>query len=184
LKKRRLDFLDKKSGQSSLFQTNNLNIAPDTSFVSTSVPKQNPFGGNGMSFTNITAYFHDADYYVRFGKLHTGIDLVPTDQYYQNSKTYQSTHKVVIFATMNGSVRHYVDQNGGETVEITNADSSIKVLYNHFSVVLVESGNVTTGTPIGIMGATGFATGEHVHYEIQTRDGNNWLPVNPLGYIQ
>jgi len=168
----------------SLFQANDLNISPDTSFLSTSVPKQNPFGGFGMSFTNITAYFLDPDYYLRFGRNHTGVDLVPSDEYYKSSKTYRETGKVVIFATINGTVSHYIDQYGGETVEITNNDNSFKVVYIHFSKVLVTSGQVSAGTPVGIMGATGFATGEHGHYEIRSKDGNNWLAVNPLNYIQ
>ncbi len=169
---------------SSVFQSNTLNIAPDTSFISTNVPKQNPFGGSGMSYTNITAFFHDASYYLKFGKQHTGIDLVPSDDYFQHSKTWQDAHKVVIFATMNGTVNHYVDEYGGETVEITNSDNSIRVKYIHFSTVLAESGTISPGTPVGIMGETGFATGEHVHYEIQHKDGSYWVAVDPLNYIQ
>ncbi|QQG40572.1 MAG: M23 family metallopeptidase [Candidatus Levyibacteriota bacterium] len=163
---------------------NPLHIPPDTSFVATNVPKQNPFGGSGMSYTTTTAYFMDPDYYLKFGKNHMGIDFIPSDEYFKSSQTYKNTQKVVIFATMNGRVRHYVDQYGGETVEITNTDNSVKVLYVHFSIVLVESGSVVPGTPIGIMGETGFATGEHLHYEIQTKDGNNWIATNPLNYIQ
>lgn len=169
---------------SSIFQPNSLNIAQDTSFVSTNVPKQNPFGGSGMNYTNITAFYHDSSYYLTFGKQHTGLDLVPSDDYFQHSKTYQDTHKIVIFATMNGTVNHYVDEYGGETVEITNSDSSIRVKYIHFSTVLVESGTISPGTPVGIMGETGFATGEHVHYEIQHKDGSYWVTVDPLNYIQ
>lgn len=163
---------------------NQLNIAPDTSFIATPVPKQNPFGGGGMAYTNITAYFMDPDYYLKFGKNHIGIDLVPSDSYYQNSQTYKDTQKVVIFATMNGNVSHYVDQYGGETVEITNNDNSMKVLYVHFGTVLAESGAIAPGTPVGIMGETGFATGEHVHYEVRINDNGNWLTVNPLNYMQ
>lgn len=168
----------------SIFQPNTLNIAPDASFTPTSVPRQNPFGGSGMSFTVITAFFHDSAYYLKFGKQHTGIDLVPSDDYFKNSKTWQDTHKVVIFATINGTVNHFVDQYGGETVDITNSDGTIRVRYIHFSTVLVDSGSVSPGQPVGIMGETGFATGEHVHYEVQVKDGNNWIPVNPLNYIQ
>ncbi len=168
----------------SIFQENSLHIAPDTSFLPTSIPKQNPFGGPGMSFTNVTAGFFDPSYFKRFGINHTGLDLVPTDEYFKESKTWQETHKVVIFATINGTARTYTDQYGGETVEITNNDNSLKVIYIHFSTTLAKPGQISPGTPVGIMGETGFATGEHVHYEIQTRDGNNWLPVNPLNYIQ
>lgn len=168
----------------SIFQVNDLNIAPDTSFVATSVPKQNPFGGLGMSYTNITANFLDPDYYLRFGRNHTGVDLVPSDEYYKNSKTYKETGKAVMFATINGTASSYIDQYGGETVEITNSDNSYKIVYIHFSKILVTSGQVSAGTPVGIMGATGFATGEHGHYEIRVKDGNSWKAVNPLNYIQ
>lgn len=166
------------------FTENSLNIPVDTSFIETSIPRQNPLGGSGMSFTTVTAYYMDADYYLRFGKNHTGIDLVPSNTYYQNSTTYQQVQKVAVFATINGTARHFVDSYGGESVEIVNSSNNMKVVYVHFSQVLVESGTVRAGTPIGIMGGTGFSTGDHVHYEVRIKDGNNWLPVNPLNYIQ
>ena len=51
--------------------------------------------------------------------------------------------------------------------------------------VCVSTGQTAqAGTPLGEMGKTGFATAEHVHYEIRIKDGSNWLPVNPLTYIQ
>lgn len=166
------------------FGQNTLNIPPDTSFTETSVPKQNPLGGSGMLFTTVTAYYMDADYYLRFGRNHEGIDLVPSDTYYQNSTTYQQVQKVAVFATINGTARHFVDSYGGESIEIVNSSNNMKVVYVHFSQVLVESGTVRAGTPIGIMGGTGFSTGDHVHYEVRIKDGNNWLPVNPLNHIQ
>ena len=169
---------------SSVFQ-NPTNIALDSSFGDTAVPKKNPFGGNGMSYSVITAYFLDPAYYLQFGKNHTGVDMVPSQAYYTNSKTYKETHQVVIFATISGGVNQYVDQYGGETIEITNTDNTFKVLYVHFSSMLVNSGTtVKAGTPVGIMGDTGFSTGDHVHYEIHIKDGNTWRAVNPLNYIQ
>lgn len=169
---------------SSLFQ-NPSDIAIDTSFGDTAVPKKNPFGGSGLSYSTITAYFLDPSYYLQFGRNHTGIDMVPSEEYYKNSQTYQDTHQVVIFATISGSVNQYVDQYGGETVEITNSDKTFKVLYIHFSTILVDnSTKIKSGTPIGIMGNTGFSTGDHVHYEVRIKDGNSWRAVNPLEYIQ
>lgn len=160
-------------------------IPPDTSFTSTSIPKRNPFGGFGMSYTTVTAYFMDPNYYLQFGKNHLGIDLIPSDSYLQNSTSYQQTHQVAAFSIIDGTVNHYIDQYGGETVEVTNSDSSLKVIYIHFSSVLVSTGDIIkAGTPVGIMGASGEATGPHVHYQIDTKDGNNWDPVNPLNYIQ
>jgi murein DD-endopeptidase MepM/ murein hydrolase activator NlpD len=161
------------------------NIASDDSFIETPIPHQNPLGGVGMSYVAITAYFLDPNYFLHFGKIHTGVDFVPTDTYYKNSKTYKETHQVVVFSTINGTVRHYVDGYGGETVEVTNEQQSLKAIFVHFSTVFVNSGAVIkAGTPIGIMGKSGFATGEHVHYEIQVKSGNSWGITNPLQYIQ
>jgi len=166
-----------------LFAQNPSDIAIDTNFSQTSTPRQNPLGGSSLSYSTITAYFLDSEYYLRFGRNHTGIDMVPSDSYYKNSATYKETGKVVVFATVNGSVSHYIDQYGGETIEITSSNGDYKAVYIHFSSVLVTPGTVTAGTPIGIMGGTGFATGDHVHYEIKIKDGNTYRAVNPLNYI-
>lgn len=161
-----------------------LSVSFDDSFAETSVPQQNPFGGPGMTYTAITAFFHDPRYFLNFGRIHTGADLVPTLLYYATSKTYKETGQVIAFSTINGTARFYVDEYGGETVEITNSDNTFRVKYIHFKKVLVTGGNVKAGTPVGIMGDTGLATGEHVHYEIQVNSGGKWTPVNPLPYIQ
>ncbi len=168
----------------SLFQDGSGEHQADSGFTQTEVPRQNPLGGNGMEFVTVTAYFLDPSYYLQFGRNHTGIDLVPSDSYYQNSQSYKDTGEILTFATINGTVSYYVDQYGGNTVEINSDNGSIKVIYIHFSRVLVESGHVTAGTPVGVMGDTGNATGEHVHYEVRTKNGSNWQAVNPLNYIE
>jgi len=109
---------------------------------------------------------------------------VPSAEYLKNSQTYKEYKQVVVYSTVNGTARHYVDQFGGETVEVTSSDNAMKVVFIHFSQVLVESGEVIAGTPLGIMGETGNATGEHVHYEVKIKDGDTWLAVNPLNYIK
>ncbi len=167
------------------FTPSTSSIPADTSFADTQIPKQNPFGGSGMSYTAITAYFLDPNYFLEFGKQHEGVDLVPTDTYYQQSTTYQSVHQVVLFSTLTGTVNHYIDQYGGEPVEVTNNDGSLKSVNIHFSSVLVNTGDyIKAGTAIGIMGQTGDATGPHLHYQIDIKDGSNWDPVTPLNYIQ
>ena len=154
-------------------------------FVQSAIPSQNPFGGAGMSYTSITAGFMDPAYFLQFGKAHTGIDMVPNSTYYANSEVYKQEHKVIIFATHSGTVTFYVDSEGGETVEILSDTGDLKTKYIHFKEVSVKTGDtVEAGTPLGVMGETGFATGEHLHYEIQIKDNNNWKPVNPLIYIQ
>ena len=160
-------------------------VATDTSFVETSVPHQNPFGGSALSYTTVTSYFMDSAYYLQFGKAHTGVDLVPSSAYFANSQSYKNTGKVNVFSTINGKVNYYVDSEGGETIEVTNSQGSLKVVFIHFSSVYVHAGDtVQAGVALGVMGETGFATGAHVHYEVRTNDGNRWLAVNPLNYIQ
>lgn len=157
----------------------------DEGFIQSSMPSQNPFGGSGMIYTSITAGFMDPSYFLQFGKNHTGTDLVPNDEYYKNSKTYQETKKIIVYATHTGNAISYTDSNGGETVEVTNGDGSLKSIYIHFKEIYVNTGDtIQAGTPLGEMGKTGFATGEHLHYEIRIKDGGNWLSVNPLTYIK
>ncbi len=160
------------------------NIASDDSFSETTVPIQNPFGGQGLNYTTITAHFLDSNYFLNFGRIHTGMDLVPNESYFKNSKTYKETNQVVIFSTINGSARYYIDQYGSETVELVNAEQTAKVAFLHLSKVLVSGGTIKAGTAIGIMGKTGLATGEHLHYEVRLRDGSSWRAVNPLNFIQ
>lgn len=64
----------------------------------------------------------------------------------------------------------------GNHVLISNG-TSVQSLYAHLSTILVKPGeDVTKQTEIGEVGATGWATGNHLHFEIY-QDGT---PVNPL----
>jgi murein DD-endopeptidase MepM/ murein hydrolase activator NlpD len=56
----------------------------------------------------------------------------------------------------------------------------VRVLYCHLSRVQVVAGDsVTPGQVIGEVGATGLATGAHLHFEVQV-DGRAVDPVNWL----
>ena len=154
-------------------------------FVQTSIPSQNPLGGAGMSYTSITAGFMDPAYFLQFGKNHTGIDLVPNETYYASSQTYKQENKIIIYATHSGTVTFYVDSEGGETVEILSNTKDLKTKYIHFKEVFVKTGDIVkAGKPLGIMGKTGFASGEHLHYETQIKDNTSWKLINPFIYIK
>lgn len=154
-------------------------------FIQATIPSQNPFGGSGMSYTSVTAGFMDPAYFLQFGTNHTGIDIIPNSNYYQNSSSYKENHKVIIYATHSGKANTYTDSEGGETVEILNDNEDLKTKYIHFKDIYVSSGNkVQAGTALGEMGGTGFATGEHLHYELQIKDSSVWKLVNPLSYIK
>lgn len=162
----------------------NVNLPTDGSFISTDVPLQSPLGGVGLSMVKITAGFMDPNY-TFFGGVHKGVDFVPSDLYYQVNEIYKKTGDIVVYETLNGKVRYYVDQYGSNTVEIENKDSTIKTIDMHLNKVFVSTGDpATAGKPMGTMGDTGFTTGEHLHYEIRVNNNGTWTPVDPLGYIQ
>ena len=67
----------------------------------------------------------------------------------------------------------------GNMVEITHP-SGYRTIYGHLEKVLVRPGQkVARGEHVGLVGATGRATGPHLHYEVRLGD----RPVNPLEYI-
>ena len=67
----------------------------------------------------------------------------------------------------------------GNTVVIDHGDG-ISTLYGHCSVIYVSEGqSVSMGQKVAAVGATGLATGPHLHFEVR----KNGKPVNPMGYI-
>lgn len=63
----------------------------------------------------------------------------------------------------------------GNHVFIRNNDQ-LQSLYAHFSKILVKAGDaVTKTTEIGLVGSTGWATGNHVHLEVY----QNGVAINP-----
>lgn len=160
-------------------------IEIDAGFTQTSVPRQIPLGGDGLSFASITAGFMDPGYFLIFGMNHTGIDLVPNTNYYENNTSYKEYNKVIVYATHSGKASVYTDQYGAETVEVLAGDGKMKSVYKHMKQTFVSNSvSVRAGTPVGEMGKTGLATAEHVHYEIRLKSGDSWVAVNPLTYIK
>lgn len=69
----------------------------------------------------------------------------------------------------------------GYVVEI-NHGNGYQTLYGHMkagSLKVTAGQHVSQGQEIGIMGATGQATGQHLHFEIH----KNGVPVNPAPYL-
>ena len=66
----------------------------------------------------------------------------------------------------------------GYTVKIRNGNTTY--LYAHLSRMLVKKGAVVSkGQQIGKMGATGRATGPHLHFEVIVKKAQ----VNPIAYL-
>lgn len=85
-----------------------------------------------------------------------------------------------VYATAYGRVTFAGVRNGyGYTVEIDHG-YGFSTRYAHLSKILVRRGQyVKRGDLIGKMGATGLATGPHLHYEVRILG----RAVNPIGYL-
>lgn len=113
----------------------------------------------------ITCYFGSPD---PNGRAHRGMDIgAPT-----GAGIVAAAEGTVIISTFAGSYGNYivVDHGGG-----------LKTLYAHCSALYVGVGTyVTKGQSIAAVGTTGFVTGAHLHFEVQTSGGLQ----NPLAYLQ
>lgn len=69
--------------------------------------------------------------------------------------------------------------NGGGNVVTVDSGNGFVVEYNHLQGVALASGWVPAGTVIGWIGATGWATGCHLHYAVML----NGQYVDPLIYL-
>jgi murein DD-endopeptidase MepM/ murein hydrolase activator NlpD len=77
--------------------------------------------------------------------------------------------------------RNPYEGNNGAIIVIIAHGGGVSTLYAHLSSVSVGPGQaVGRGATIGYMGATGYATGTHLHFEVWAGD---WNPVNPYAYL-
>jgi murein DD-endopeptidase MepM/ murein hydrolase activator NlpD len=98
---------------------------------------------------------------------HNGIDLAaPT-----GTEVHSATYGVAFTG---------FDPGGAGSFVVVVDDARVRVLYCHLSAFRVRSGDsVMPGQVVGLVGATGLATGPHVHFEIDV-DG---VPVDPAVWL-
>jgi len=92
---------------------------------------------------------------------------------------YAAPSGTPIHATADGTVAFIGRQNGYGNVIILKHDGKYSTLYAHqraFAKGLKQGSKVRQGQLIGYVGATGWATGPHLHYEFRV----NNTPVDPL----
>ncbi|MGC0338536.1 M23 family metallopeptidase [Streptomyces sp. SLBN-8D4] len=101
---------------------------------------------------------------------HTGVDLaVPT-----GTPVYAVGSGVVVLASWSGAY--------GKAVTIKLSDSRY-VVYAHLSRISVARGaKVKAGTRLGSSGATGRATGPHLHFEVRARRPYG-SDIDPVKYL-
>lgn len=104
---------------------------------------------------------------LRKRKMHNGVDIA-------------APSRSTIKAAAAGSVMTVGWISGyGNTVTIDHG-SGISTLYAHCSSIYVKAGQyVEAGQRIAAVGATGLATGPHLHFEVRV----NGKPVNPRNYL-
>lgn len=100
--------------------------------------------------------------------LHTGLDIAMPE----NSRIFAVYDGVVVKADYNNVRGNYVVIKHSDNLETT---------YNHCNKILVrENQKVKQGERIALVGATGYATGNHLHYEVLL---NNKY-VNPIWVLE
>lgn len=100
---------------------------------------------------------------------HQGVDLAAN----YDEPVMAAASGTVVFAG--------VIPSGALTVEIAHA-SGIHTLYLHEEQLFVQQGQqVQKGQIIGLVGATGMATGPHVHFQVQDPSGS---PIDPMSFLK
>jgi murein DD-endopeptidase MepM/ murein hydrolase activator NlpD len=99
--------------------------------------------------------------------MHTGVDMHAT----QGEPIKAAASGVVAFAGVRSGY--------GNTVIIDHGNQ-FATLYGHASVLKVRTGQtVGAGQVVALVGATGLATGPHLHFEVRILG----TPVNPASYM-
>jgi len=128
---------------------------------------QGAFLRNAIKFTRISSTFGKRRHPIHGSwRNHNGVD-------------YAAPTGTPIQATADGVVEFIGNQRGYGKVIILKHHSGYSTLYAHqsrFADGLKKGDKVEQGQQIGYVGATGWATGPHLHYEFRIND----KPVDPL----
>lgn len=103
------------------------------------------------------------------GAPHTGIDLAAPE-----GTPIISATKGVVVDVLDQGQQHY-----GKSVWVA-PDTGTQIIYGHMSRQDAQKGKVVAqGEQLGLVGHTGFATGDHLHLEVRV----NGQPVNPRQFL-
>ena len=112
----------------------------------------------------------------RPGEFHFGVDLA------------KSGYVPIVAAADGVVIRSYYSNSYGNCIFISHSYNGqvYTTVYAHMEQRLVQSGAVVKkGQQIGVMGSTGDATGQHLHFELHRGE---WVPdrhnaINPVGIV-
>lgn len=104
---------------------------------------------------------------LHYTRLHAGTDFGGG----YGAAVYSAGSGVVIAAGTRGGYGNCV---------IIDHGNGMSTVYGHLSRIMVSEGqNVSPHQRVGSIGASGLATGPHLHFEVRI----NGRPVNPMGYL-
>lgn len=148
-------------------QSNEQNVVQPVNHIVVKGTKVIPSRGEGSFAWPAVGGYVSSKQGMRWGKMHKGIDIARPS----NKTIKAADNGVVVFAGWS---------NGYGNKIIIDHHNGFQTLYGHMSSLNVKTGQtVSKGTAIGIMGATGDATGVHLHFEVY----KNGSLVNPLSYL-
>jgi peptidase M23-like protein/putative peptidoglycan binding protein len=104
--------------------------------------------------------------------------FAPRDQDFHPGIDLGAAYGTAVRSAMSGRVTwaDFLPGGWGNLVVVTGA-LGVQTLYAHLSEIEVEVGDsVSAGTLLGLVGATGDATGPHLHFEVRVRGA----AVNPV----
>ncbi len=85
-----------------------------------------------------------------------------------------------VYAAGTGVVIAAGTRGGYGNCVIIDHGNGMSTVYGHLSKIMVSEGqNVSPRQRVGSIGASGLATGPHLHFEVRI----NGRPVNPMGYL-
>ena len=116
--------------------------------------ESSPFGWRSDPFTGARSH-------------HSGVDIAAPS----GSTIRSATDGVVVTATYDSMLGNYVE---------VRAQLGYSYVYGHMSQILTHVGaRVATGSVLGLVGQTGYATGPHLHFEVRLYG----VPQNPRNYL-
>lgn len=115
----------------------------------------------------------------------TDIDLEPYDpncptRHFHTGIDLAAREGAAVYSATDGTAWTGYDPMGAGDFVSVIVDAHVRVVYCHLSEFRVGSGQqVSPGQLIGLVGATGLATGPHVHLQVDV-DG---VPVDPATFL-
>ena len=102
------------------------------------------------------------------GRGHKGLDIA-------------APYGTPIYAAASGTVTRAANKYDGygNSVMVANDDGNV-TMYGHMSSIAISYGDyVVKGQLLGYVGSTGYATGNHLHFEVRS----NGYYLDPLDYV-